>query len=116
MDKSTLAKQGIDVDDALNRFMGNQPLYVKCPRQFLEDENHSKLMEALDVSDYEGAFRYAHTLKGVVGNLSLTDLYAAVVPLVESLRHEEYSQLDAQRQAVEATYETAIAAIKTIQD
>lgn len=48
MDKSTLAKRGIDVDDALNRFMGNQPLYVKCLRQFLEDENYSKLTKALD--------------------------------------------------------------------
>lgn len=87
MDKSTLAKRGIDVDDALNRFMGNQPLYVKCLRQFLEDENYSKLTKALDTQDYEGAFRFAHTPKGVVGNLSLTNLYAAVTPLVESLRH-----------------------------
>jgi hypothetical protein len=48
VDKEKLAEQGIDVDDALNRFMGNEDLYVKCLGQFLEDENYPKLIAALD--------------------------------------------------------------------
>lgn len=51
-----------------------------------------------------------------MGNLSLTNLYAAVTPLVESLRHEEYSELDTQRKAVETAYVAAVDAIKKIQD
>jgi len=112
VDKEKLAEQGIDVDDALNRFMGNEDLYVKCLGQFLEDENYPKLIAALDAQDYDNAFTYAHTLKGLAGNLSLKDLYNAVIPLVESLRHKEFSDVDAQRKATEEAYATSVGAIK----
>lgn len=86
MDRELLQKGGIDYEDGLARFMNNPQLYEKFIRHFLDDPTFHDLRDNLSGGDGELAFRAAHTLKGVAGNLSLRDLLAAVEPLVEALR------------------------------
>ncbi|MBR6232339.1 MAG: Hpt domain-containing protein, partial [Erysipelotrichaceae bacterium] len=47
---------------------------------------------AIKENDLEAAFRAAHALKGVSGNLSLTPLYEKVVEITELLR--SHTQMD----------------------
>ena len=52
----------------------NEKMLLRLIGMLLKDQNYRDICEALDKSDYETAFRGAHTLKGVALNLSLTSL------------------------------------------
>lgn len=95
-----LRAYGADMDGAMARFIQDENLYAKCFRMFLADPSFAELGDALSKKDYTAAFNAAHTLKGVAGNLGLTPLYNTVCDMVEPLRRQDYSHLDAQYQAV----------------
>lgn len=84
-----LKNDGSDVEDALERFMGREDLYIRFLHKFLEDTNFADLKESILKENYIEAFKFAHTLKGVTGNLGLTPLYSEVAILVEDLRNWE---------------------------
>ncbi|MSS64244.1 Hpt domain-containing protein [Velocimicrobium porci] len=81
-----LQNMGIDVESTLKRFMQREDLYIRFLHKFIQDQNFAGLKNSLEVREYEEAFKYAHTLKGVAGNLGLTPLYEEVNMLVEKLR------------------------------
>jgi HPt (histidine-containing phosphotransfer) domain-containing protein len=64
----------VNVDDGLKRIMNNTKLYVKLLVKFKEDTNLSGLESALASGDNAKAQVFAHTLKGIAANLSLTEL------------------------------------------
>ncbi|MDR2942130.1 MAG: Hpt domain-containing protein [Treponema sp.] len=65
----------IDFEDGLKRVMNNRAFYVKMLVKFKDDPNIKNLENALTANDYEKAQIAAHTLKGLSGNLSLTELF-----------------------------------------
>ena len=77
--------------------MGNRKMYMKFLGMLFQDENLSKLGNALEQGDMTSAFEAAHTLKGVTGNMGLTPLYDAVCTIVEPLRtgedREDYTKM-----------------------
>lgn len=93
MDKEKCIQAGIDYDSGLARFMGHSDLYEKYLGKFLEDDSYSQLETAMATGDVQASFQAAHSLKGVAGNLSLMDLYNAVVPFVDALRGEGNMEL-----------------------
>ena len=84
--KRRLEAAGIDVDDALGRFLQNEALMMKFLGRFPADTSFPGCREAMARGDAAQAFEAAHTLKGVAGNLSLKRLYEALTPMVEELR------------------------------
>ncbi|MCR4856513.1 MAG: Hpt domain-containing protein [Erysipelotrichaceae bacterium] len=52
----------------------------------LSEASFDDLSRALEADDLDGAFKAAHALKGVSGNLSLTPLYEKVSEITELLR------------------------------
>lgn len=80
---------GADYQSTMERFMGNEKMYLKILDMLFEDKNLQKLGDALDSGDLSEAFEAAHTLKGVVGNMGLTPLMQAVCAVVEPLRIRE---------------------------
>lgn len=78
----------IDYRQGLSRFSGAETLYRKYLIKFPEDPTFAQLQSAMAAGDYGEAFRCAHTLKGITGNLSLTSLSDAVGDLVEQLRDQ----------------------------
>lgn len=90
-----LVDYGADVDVALERFANDEGLYEKCFYMLLDDPNFVSLGTNIEAKDYEEAFKSAHALKGVVGNLELTPMYKAVSEITEALRTGEYNDLDA---------------------
>lgn len=112
MNRDLLLAAGIDYEDGLYRFMNNPQLYEKFIRHFLEDPTFGELRESLARADTELAFRAAHTLKGVAGNLSLRSLLTAVDPVVEALRSGDLSRARELLPPVEAAYDQLCAAIR----
>lgn len=86
MNEQILFQAGVDYEDGLKRFSGNRRLYEKYVGGFLDNTEFEELREAMGREDYEAAFRLAHTLKGLVGNLSFERLYGKLAPFVEYLR------------------------------
>ena len=81
-----LKELGANVDEAMQRFMNNAALYEKMLKKLPKMLNGTQVIEAIDQGNIEGAIEISHTLKGVLGNLSITPLYEAYTEIVTLLR------------------------------
>lgn len=91
-----LRSAGVDVDSGLDRCMGNENFYIRLVKMTLEDESFGVLRKAVEAHDLDKGFECAHALKGVLGNVSLTNVLGPVLELTEALRAREdrdYSDL-----------------------
>ena len=81
-----LREYGANVEEGLGRCMNNEGFYLRLVGMALQDKNFDTLDQALQAGDEAAAFEAAHALKGVLGNLSLTPLFAPASALTEELR------------------------------
>ena len=109
-----LEAAGVDVDEALCRFMDNEALMMKFLLRFPGDGNFPQLRQAMAERDIGVAFQAAHTLKGVTGNLSLKGLYELISALVEDLRGEDYETAAGKMAELEARYAHVTAALEEL--
>jgi HPt (histidine-containing phosphotransfer) domain-containing protein len=113
MNKEKLLDAGIDYDDGVERLMGNAEMYESFLQMFLKDDSFAALEKAMAEKDYQKAFVEAHTLKGVVGNLSMKKLYDELVPFVDMLRNgTDIASAVEFFPSVEKVYTETMAAIK----
>jgi two-component system sensor histidine kinase/response regulator len=79
---------GLDARDGLSRVAGNQRLYVKLLRQFVEQQGPAvdQISAALAEGDVSLAERVAHTLKGVAGNIGAKPVQDAAGRLEKLIR------------------------------
>lgn len=81
-----LMEHGIDYVDGVERFGDNAPMFERFIIRFLDDKYFDQLEGAIEDNDVEEAFQVAHTLKGVVGNLSFKRYFKTVDVVTEALR------------------------------
>ncbi|MEF9961928.1 MAG: Hpt domain-containing protein [Erysipelotrichaceae bacterium] len=91
---------GADIEGTMNRFLNDEDLYISCFETFLKDEAFAKLGNAIQKNDFQSAFDYAHTLKGVAGNMGLTPMYQIISKMVEELRNKHYDSLNEDYQLI----------------
>lgn len=103
--KESFEAYGADYRTTMERFMGNENMYLRLLDMLFQDENMNKLGNALKAEDMTAAFEAAHTLKGVVGNLGLTPLYEAVCAIVEPLRFRKACNYAAMYQDIKSEFE-----------
>lgn len=84
--KNELIEWGVDWDEILDRFMGNETLIAKFMFKFLNDQSMTDLTRYLDEGNISEAFKSVHTLKGVSANLGLKGFLTPVCELTEILR------------------------------
>ena len=77
---------GANTEEGLSRCLNNEAFYLRLVGKFIEKNAYIALKEALSRNDLDAAFAEAHSLKGVLGNLSLTPLYQVIVEMTELLR------------------------------
>ena len=77
---------GGNASETLARLGCNEKIILKFLKMFLDDESFEGLTESLNEGDIQTAFRKAHTLKGIVANLGLENLYAQACAVTEILR------------------------------
>lgn len=114
--RKQLEECGADVETTLKRFMNNDAIYQKFLGKFPNDPNYANLGTNLEAGAFEEAYKCAHALKGVVGNLGLTPIYEKVSALVEELRNKAAEEVDAARanelwQEIKTVYEKFISVI-----
>lgn len=91
-DMEKMVNAGLDPESAIERFMGNETLYLKFLFRFPDDENYQNLCRFIEQQDCGNAFTAAHTLKGVCGNLSIKSMEDILREQVEYLRNGDLQQ------------------------
>jgi HPt (histidine-containing phosphotransfer) domain-containing protein len=79
---------GVNTREGLDRCLNKEDFYFRLITKAIEDESFLKLKEEIENKNYEEAFKIAHSLKGVFGNLSITPIYEIVFELTEYLRNK----------------------------
>ncbi len=76
---ASAALPGIDLQQGLKRLGQNKALYRMILSEFQQEYAGAvaEMRRFRAENDWKGATRYAHTIKGMAGNLSATDLYEA---------------------------------------
>lgn len=106
--KEVFEAYGAEYEVTMERFMGNEAMYLRVLGMLFKDESLHKLGSALDSGDLTAAFDAAHTLKGVSSNLGLTPLYSAVCAIVEPLRaRDEHADYPALHQTIHTEFQNA---------
>ena len=77
---------GSNVDEGLERFMGNAALYERMLKTLPGMLRKTDVGEAFAAGNMTEAMEKAHALKGVMGNLSITPLYEGYTKIVDYLR------------------------------
>ncbi len=104
---------GGSLEDTLRRLPG-EGFVKKFLLRYLDDPSFSQLEDAVARSDWESAFRAAHTVKGVAQNLGLGDLYRSADVLTEALRGGREPTDRALLCAVETAQAEVLAGIREI--
>ena len=86
MTTESLKAAGANVEEGLARCLNKEDFYLKMVNMGLTNQNFQLLGPALEAKDFDRAFELCHSLKGVIGNLSLTPLYDLICQLTEMLR------------------------------
>jgi len=84
---------GINLADGLRRLAGNGRLYRDLLGQFVAQQSGAaaQISAALESGDLKLAERIAHTVKGVSGNLGVTEVQSAAQKLEKAIREGEDS-------------------------
>lgn len=80
---------GVDVEEGLTRLEGNAELYLRLLHAFPTEARSTleQIGQALSRRDFDGARMLTHTIKGLCGNLALTELFSSAMALERPL-HE----------------------------
>lgn len=81
-----LKELGANTDEAMGRFLNNEALYEKMLKKLPDSMKSGQALEAIESGNIDSAIEITHTMKGVLGNLSITPLYEAYTNIVALLR------------------------------
>ncbi len=95
--KQRLVENGADVENTVKRFMGNEAMYEKFLKKFVDNSNYTGLEENISSGNYGEAFKCAHTLKGVSANLGLDPIFEAASELTEEFRGKADEEVNRER-------------------
>ena len=81
-----LRQYGANCEEGLGRCLNNEAFYLRLVNMAIDDAGFEKLAAAVEAGDAKAAFEAAHALKGSLGNLALTPVFAPVAELTELVR------------------------------
>lgn len=112
LNRDALTQAGIDIDEALERVMGNEMLLERVMGMFLDDTHFDQLREAITANDKDKAIAAAHSLKGTSGNLSMKPLFEIANKQLSLLREGSWDEAVALMPQLDTAYRNTIAAIE----
>ncbi|MGB6376319.1 MAG: response regulator [Syntrophobacteria bacterium] len=118
-----LSLPGFDLPAGLARLQGNRSLYRKLLHDFAANysEVAGEIRQALTAKDMDLVHSLVHNLKAVAGNLSATDLLAAVVEMEKLVRREDEATaptpeaLEQKLAALEKVLKQALESVQTLE-
>ena len=92
----TLKEIGANTEEGLGRCLNNEDFYLRLVKMAAQDQSFEQLKAALEEGDLDSAFEKAHALKGVLGNVSLTNVLTPIQEITEDLRSRTVKDYTAQ--------------------
>ena len=111
MDFKILADAGINITEALKRFEGNDVLYARMLKKFVEEPTYVNLERAVQQNDMREVLKASHTLKGLCGILSLSALFELFSTQVSLIRSGEYAKALEMMSEIDRQYQKTVRAI-----
>ena len=107
---------GIDVKTGLIRVGGNMKLYKKLLIKFRDDYSNSfhEIKRAIENNNLKDAERYAHTVKGVAGNIGINKLQNIAGDLETGIRRQETERYDIMLKNFSRELSTALTTLKDL--
>ncbi|MBQ8965933.1 histidine kinase [Ruminococcus sp.] len=87
--RQALKECGVDYDEGMEKFMGEEELYDGLLVDFLTENTFDGAALCLEKGDEEGFLKAVHAMKSVTGTLSMNRLYRLCFDTVEHLRNGE---------------------------
>ena len=98
------------------RRLCSESFVLRFVKKYPANPSFDELCEAVDRSDWESAFRAAHTLKGVALNHGFDPLCAAPAPQTEAMRGAKPLDVFSLLAAVQTVQAETLAAIAKLDD
>jgi len=88
---------GVNVREGLMRLRGNRTTFIKLLRDFTQNYKNiaGEIKSALDDRNMKHAAYLVHTLKGMAGNLSATEIQFIAQELEKSIKKDAWDETDA---------------------
>lgn len=87
---------GVDVNDGLERVMGDQDLYEMMLGMFIDSVRDNAIsLEEFDGDSLDKLIERVHMLKGVTGNLAMTPLFLRYTEVLGQLRAGQVAEAKA---------------------
>lgn len=114
--KAKMEACGFNVAEAMQRFMNNEQLWIKFLKKFKADTSFGDLERAMEEKDSTRAFEASHTLKGITGNLALSEFNRLVSEQTDYLRGTErnFEAAAAMMPQIRETYENTLKIIDEV--
>lgn len=112
--KEFYAAIGGDYEGTVARFLTEERV-KRFVLKFENDPSYDYLFESLKSGDVDGAFRAAHTLKGVCQNLGFDRLYEISSEITEILRAGSL-ELDGKSDELKTCYGVVLTALRSLKD
>lgn len=110
--KTRLEAAGIDVDGALERFMGNEGMLERYLGRFLEEKSYAALRQAVADDDATAAAAAVHTLKSVCGTIGCTRMRELALAQEAKMRAGDWPGARAMQPQLDAEYTSVCAALR----
>ena len=81
-----LKEFGVDVESGLKRCVNNEALFLRLVAMVPGNDNFNKLYTSIENKNFDEAFVAAHSLKGILANLSINNILKPVQEITELLR------------------------------
>jgi HPt (histidine-containing phosphotransfer) domain-containing protein len=94
-DRMTIQTQDLDIEEALRRFNGNQAIFSKLLKRFIEinSDIEKKTTQLVNSGNSEEIFIFFHSIKGGAGNLSAKKLYEKSTVLEGFARNGDFESI-----------------------
>lgn len=110
--KENLINGGINIEEALARFMGNEAMLEKYLNRFLNEKSFAALAQAVAADDQEGAQAAVHTLKSVCGTIGCDAMHQLVVAQEAAMRAGDWTKATNMMAEIQANYDDICATLK----
>ena len=107
-----LTDAGVDVAGIVEKLGMDDDMLLYFMKKFLNDTNYQQLLDAMREQDMEAALTFAHTLKGMTGNLGMNRLFQCLEKMVAIFRGQQTGNLEELMATVTVEYERICAVIK----
>jgi len=85
---------GLDVDQALERLLNNETLYIKLIKRFINERRNivDEIESAITAHDFSQALYQAHSFKSLAGTLGAVELQALALQIELELQQEKTAE------------------------